>query len=85
MVNYIAIYRENYELFCEWENAIHNTVRILIENNYVIRMELQDFGMMIIEYDHRDYELSDRRCVWLTDTELDTVVYDDEKAGKIDE
>lgn len=82
MVSYIAISKKNYDADCEWEEAIYNAIKLLIENNYVVKMELQDFGMMIIEYDHQDHELSDRRCVWLTDTELDTVVYDDEKESR---
>lgn len=81
MVSYIAICKKNYDDDYEWEEAIHNAIKVLVENEYVVRMELQDFGVMIIEYDYRDYELSDHRCVWLTDTELDTVVYDDDEVA----
>jgi hypothetical protein len=79
MVSYITISKEKYENEFEWERAIQNMVKLLIENDYVVRMELQDVGVMLIEYDYQDYNLAERRCVWLTDTELDTVIYDDEK------
>ena len=76
MIKYITINKENYENEFDWRKAIHNTLKILIENDYVIKMELVDIGIMSIEFDYQDYNLSERRCVWLTDTELDTVVYD---------
>lgn len=79
MVNYITISREKYENVFDWEEAIHNTIKILIENDYVIKMELQDTGVVIIDFDYQDYNLARRRCVWLTDTELDTVIYDEER------
>lgn len=73
MVNYITISKEKYENEFDWEDAIHNTIKTLMENGYVIRMELQDFGLMLIEFDYQDYDLSGHRCVWLTDMELDEV------------
>ena len=42
-------------------------------------MELVDIGVMSIEFDYQNYDLAERRCVWLTDTELDTVIYDNER------
>ena len=73
MVSYIAISKEKYESELDWENAIHNTIKILMENGYVVKMELQDFGLMLIEFDYQDCDLSNHRCVWLTDMEMDEV------------
>ena len=79
MVNYFTINKENYENEFDWRKAIHNALKILIENDYVVKMELVDIGVMSIEFDYQNYDLAERRCVWLTDTELDTVIYDNER------
>lgn len=85
MVNYITVCRNDFDSKEEWEQAVARAIKVLIENKYIVRMELQDFGTVMIEFDYQEHLIAEHRCVWLTDTELNTVVYDDEKAGKIDE
>lgn len=78
MVRYITVCKDNFKSAEEWEQAIARAVRVLIENRCVVRMELEEFDTMVIEFDYQDFQIAERRCVWLTDTQLGTVVYDDE-------
>lgn len=68
-------YGNNQEKF---EDAIKRAVMLLLENGYVMTVKYDEpgLGIVVIEYDYDDPELAGRIPCWLTQDELESVVWE---------
>ena len=73
-------YEDNYSVSeDDFKKAIGEVLLLLMKNNYIaiVRQECNDF--VIIEYQYANPEYGTALPYWLSWSEAETVVYDDEK------
>ena len=88
-VNCIAICRDYYHTREEWENAIKEMVILLLENRQImtVRYDEPGLGIVQIEFNPDRPEWGCHYPYWLSQDEVLSVVYDDERGleGEKDE
>lgn len=79
-VNEIVICREEYETTEDFENAIKKAVMVLLDNNYImtVRYDEKGLGIVVIEYNYADQSYGDYYPVWLSPTEIESIIWDGE-------
>lgn len=79
-VNTITICRDTYKTQKDFENAIKKAIMVLLDNEYImtVRYDEPAFGIVCIDYDNADLTLGAPYPMWLTPTERETIIYDDE-------
>ena len=80
-VNSIAICRDNFNTREEWEDAIKDMIVALLNNNQImtVRYDEPSLGIVVIEFNPNDITLGCDYPIWLSPTEEETVVWDDNK------
>ena len=78
--NYITICRDRYKTQEDFENAIKKAVMVLLDNGYIMTVCYDEPGLGIvgIDYNHDDQSYGCHYPYWLSPTECETVVWDDE-------
>lgn len=80
-VNSIAICRDNFNTKEEWKDAIRDMVAALLDNNQVmtVRYDEPGLGIVVIEFNPDDRSLGCDYPIWLSPTEAESIIYDEEK------
>ena len=80
-VNSIAICRDNYSTREEWEDVIKRTIMVLLDTNQImtVRYDEPGLGIVVIEFNSDDQSMGCHYPLWLSPTEIESIVYDDEK------
>ena len=80
-VNEITICRDNYSTREEWEDAIKKMVIALLDNRQilVVRYDEPGLGIVNIEFNPDQLEWGCHYPRWLSPTEEESIVYDDER------
>ena len=86
-VSELVICKNEYNSKEEFENAIRDAIMVLLNNNYVMTVRYdacdKDLGIIVIEYDRGEEELSEYRPHWLSWSEYESVLWDDEREDDI--
>lgn len=79
--NSIVICRDNYSTREEWEAAIGRMVMELLNNRQImtVRYDEPGLGIVDIEFNSDRQEWGDDYPYWLSPTEAESIVYDDER------
>lgn len=79
--NSIAICRDNYSSREEWEDAIKKMVVELLNNRQImtVRYDEPGFGIVDIEFNSDQQEFGYDYPYWLSPTEAESVIYDNER------
>ena len=79
-VNCITIYRKTYDTQEDFENAIKKAVMVLLENKYImtVRYDEPGLGIVCIDYESNDPNIECKYPYWLSPTEWESVMWDDE-------
>lgn len=74
-INRITICRDNHESQEEFENAIRDAIMLLMNEGYVmvVRYDEPDLGIVCIDFDYDDIELSGHHPCWITPDEWEVV------------
>ena len=80
-VNNIAICKDNYSSHEEWEDAIKKMVISLLENRQILvaRYDEPGCGIVDIEFNPDQMEWGCHYPYWLSPTEEESIIYDDER------
>lgn len=78
-VNTITVVLEDYNDEFEWKDAIQRAIEVLMENRYVMTIREEEKGIVVIDYDY-DWNtgLGERAPIWLTSSEEERLVYDED-------
>lgn len=79
-INEIVICRDEYETVAAWEDAIKKAIMVLLDNNYImtVRYDEKGLGIVAIEYNNDDVSMGYHYPYWLSPTEWESIVFDDE-------
>jgi len=79
-VNNITICRDTYKTQEDFENAIKKAVMVLLDNEYImtVRYDEPGLGIVCIDYEHSDQSYGDAYPYWLSPTEWERLILDDE-------
>lgn len=79
-MNNITICRDTYKTQEDFENAIKKAIMVLLDNEYImtVRYDEPGLGIVCIEFDSADVSMGGRYPHWLSPTEWESVVWDDE-------
>ena len=79
-INNITICRDTYKTQEDFENAIKKAIMVLLDNKYImtVRYDEPGLGIVSIDYNHDDQNYGDPYPYWLSPTEWDSVIWDDE-------
>ena len=77
-VNTIVVCRDTYKTQEDFENAIKKVVMVLLENNYIMTVRYDEPGLGIVSIEYNYDDQSSNYPYWLSPTEWETVVWDDE-------
>lgn len=79
-VNTIVICKDTYKTQEDFENAIKKAVMVLLDNGYImtVRYDEPGLGIVCLEYNYADRKYGDDFPVWLSPTEEESVVYDED-------
>lgn len=73
------ICEKNYNSYSGYKMAIIDMIDTLVKNGYVVIVRQEMDGMMILEYNHTDVDLSGYTLEWIGDDEyVETVTNADE-------
>lgn len=80
-VNTITICKKNFETEEAFENAIKKAVMVLLENDYImtVRWDEKGLGHLSIDFESDDRSFGAHYPYWLSPSEIESVVYDDEE------
>lgn len=80
-VNSIVICRSEYSSKEEFQDAIKDAIMVLLNNNYImtVRYDEKGLGIVSIEYNHANKEYGADYPYWLSPSEVESVIWDDEK------
>lgn len=76
--NTIALCRNSYESQYDFEEAVSQTIFMLLKNNYITVVKREE-DLVVIEYDHHNPSFGGRFPYWLTENEALSVNYEDEE------
>ena len=73
--NRIVVCMEDYKNKEEFENAIKEAVKVLLDNNYImtIRWDDKGLGIVVIDFNHDDQSYGDYYPYWLLPEEIEIV------------
>lgn len=79
-VNTITICKDTYKTQEDFENAIKKAIMVLLDNNYImtVRYDEPGLGIVCIDYERDDQSFGCDYPYWLSPTEWESVVFDDE-------
>ena len=79
-INCITICRDTYKTQEDFEDAIKKAVMVLLDNNYImtVRYDEPGLGIVCIDYNYADRSYGHHYPYWLSPTEWESVVWDDE-------
>ena len=79
-INQITICRDTYKTQEDFENAIKKAIMVLLDNEYImtVRYDEPGLGIVCIDYNHEDQSYGYHYPHWLSPTEWESVVWDDE-------
>lgn len=78
-VSSIVVALENYGDEFEWREAIQDTIFLLLKNKYVMAVREEEYGIVVIDYDHEwGTGLGERAPIWLTLSEEQRLIYDED-------
>lgn len=79
-VNSLVVCREDYMSKEEFENAIKEAIKVLLDNNYIMTVKWDDkgFGIVAIDYTHDDQSFGDYYPYWLLPEEIESVELKDD-------
>lgn len=77
-VNNITICRDTYKTQEDFENAIKKAIMVLLDNEYIMTVRYDEPGIVCIDYDHGNQSYGDPYPYWLSPTEWERLVLDDE-------
>ena len=82
-VSRLILCRDCYKSQEEFENEIKKAVMLLLNSEHImtIRYDEKDLGIVVIEYDSDDLNLCAHYPYWLSSTEIQSVVFDDERSN----
>lgn len=85
-VNSIAIVRDNYSTREEWEDAIKKMVINLLYNRQImtVRYDEPGLGIVDIEFNPDQMEYGCHYPYWLSPTEEESVIYDEDREQEDD-
>lgn len=76
----MIICESNYSSYSEYKMAIIDTIDNLVKNGYVVVVRQEIDGVMILEFNHTDVDLSGYTLEWIGDDEyVETVTKADEE------
>lgn len=80
-VNKLVLCRDDYKSQEEFENEIKKAVMLLLNSEHImtIRYDEKGLGIVVIEYDNDDPTLYTRYPYWLSSTEFERVIFDEER------
>ena len=76
-VNELIICKEDYDSIENFENAVKKAIFVLLNNKYIMTVEYDETGIVIIHYDDTDKIYGDYYPYWLLPEE-ESVVYKNE-------
>lgn len=86
-VSELVVSKQDYDSHEEFKNAVRDAVIVLLNNGYMMTVRYdandKDLGIVVIEYDHGDEELSEYRPHWLSWYEYESVVLDEDREDDI--
>lgn len=79
-VNTLTICRDTYKTQEDFENAIKKAVMVLLDNEYImtVRYDEPGLGIVCIDYEHSDQSYGTPYPYWLTPTESERLILDEE-------
>lgn len=79
-ISNITICRDTYKTREDFENAIKKAVMVLLDNEYImtVRYDEPGLGIVCIDFEHDDPSIGCDYPYWLSPTEWESVVWDDE-------
>lgn len=80
-VNQLTICRDNFGSQEEFANGIRDAVMVLLNNDNImtVRWDEKGLGILVIDYETDDEELGAPYPTWLTPTEWESIIWDDER------
>lgn len=80
-VNQICIDRDNFKSREEWEDAVKRIIFSLLENRQIMTVSAREFGLGLvdIEFNPDQQEWGAHYPYWLSPTEAESVIYDNER------
>ena len=80
-VSKLVLCRDYYKSQEEFENEIKKAVMLLLNSEHImtIRYDEKGLGIVVIEYDNDDLNLCTRYPYWLSSTEFESVIFDEER------
>ena len=86
-VSELIVCKDNYNSYEEFQNAIRDAIMVLLNNGYIMTIRYdaneKEMGIVVIEYDHGEEELSEYRPHWLSWSEYESILWDDEREDDI--
>ena len=84
-VNEICIDRDNFSSREEWEDAAKRAIFALLENNQIMTVSAPEFkmGLIEIEYNPNRPEWEVHLPYWLSQSEVESVVWDDTQEDNV--
>ena len=84
-VNSISIDRDNFASREEWEDAVKRIIFSLLENDQIMTVSAPEFcmGLVEIEFNPNKLEWGVHYPYWLSPTEEESVVYDEDREDNV--
>lgn len=82
-VNELVLCKDNYDDLYDFESAIQNAIMLLLNAGYImtVRYDEPSLGIVVIEYEHGDLSYGCPHPCWLSPTEYESVVWDNEQVN----
>jgi hypothetical protein len=74
--NELVICRDTYKSQEEFENAIKEAVIVLLNNNYIMTVKYDEYGVVLISYNDCDVNRGADYPYWLSPEEWESVAFD---------
>lgn len=71
--NQLVICKDNYESEEEFVDAINRAVMLLLENEYIMTIQEEEYGIIVIEYETEHIEWGANYPYWLSPEEYEVV------------
>lgn len=82
-VNQLVVCRDEYDSNEDFQNAIRDAIMVLLNNNYIMTVRYdacdKELGIVVIEYDHAEEQVCEYHPYWLTWSEYESVVWDEDR------
>lgn len=72
-VNQIVICQNNYDTKEEFECAVHKAIALLLENEYIMTIQQEEYGIIVIEYETEHIEWGCEYPYWLLPEEYELI------------